>query len=85
MKITDEIWSAFMLAWEAAPDNRDVVLQARFALEAVAPLIRAQGEVKGIRETIRELEDNSQLWTHKARAVVEKRLAHAAKLEKATP
>jgi len=40
--VNKELWNAFMLAWEAAPDG-EVVLQARFALEAVAPMLIAQG------------------------------------------
>lgn len=40
--VSEELWHAFMLAWEAAPDG-EVVLQARFALKAVAPMLILQG------------------------------------------
>ena len=46
--------------------------QMRSIIEAIAPRLKAEGlregEAKGIRDTIRDLENESQLWTHKAKA-----------------
>jgi len=81
-KITDEMITA---VWDALCVDIVTREHIRAALEAIAPALRAQGEAKGIRGTIRELENASQLWTHKAHAVVRQLQERAADLEKTTP
>jgi len=54
-----------MLAWEAAPDS-EVVLQARFALNAVAPRLRAEGAqiLRGPLEAMIEAEVDYMTLNH---------------------
>ena len=63
-KVSDELWNAFMLAWENAPDG-EVVLQARFALNAVVSRLRAEG----IRMAMKRLRHMSCTCSFKIEAV----------------